>query len=296
MDKLLLKEDRVHGDVSFPLGSYYMEIPSGSIVLNCHWHEEMEFLLVTSGKAQFRIETDYYEVSEGECIFINSGELHAGFQADGSPCTYRAVVFSPSLLYSSSFDLTRTNYVDPILKNSLIVKRHITASPGWQSELLGRLEKLLGYLRGKPPAYELLVKSELFGIFALLSANCVSAANTPERSQDHFRLEKLKTALKYIQDNYSKKISTLDIAACVDMSEGHFCRIFKHYVKKTPVEYLNYYRITRAARLLEETGMKVLEVAMEVGFDNMSYFTGLFRRHMGMPPSKYRNARYRAVE
>ncbi|HOJ80448.1 MAG TPA: AraC family transcriptional regulator [Clostridiales bacterium] len=295
MDKLLLKEDRVHGDVSFPLGSYYMEIPSGSVVLDCHWHEEMELLLVTSGKAQFRIEAEYYEVHQGECIFVNSGELHAGFQIDKSPCSYKALVFSPSLLYSSSFDLTRTNYVDPIMKNSLIVKRHITASPGWQSELLGRLEMLLRYLDARPPAYELLVKSELFGIFALLSANCISSANTPERSQDHFRLEKLKTALKYIQDNYSKKISTFDIAASVDMSEGHFCRLFKHYVKKTPVEYLNYYRITRAARLLEETGMKVLEVAMEVGFDNLSYFIGTFKRHMGMTPSKYRSLRGKAM-
>ena len=43
MDKLLLKEDRIHGDASFPLDSYHMDIPSGSIVLDCHWHEEMEF-------------------------------------------------------------------------------------------------------------------------------------------------------------------------------------------------------------------------------------------------------------
>ncbi|HOQ06543.1 MAG TPA: AraC family transcriptional regulator [Clostridiales bacterium] len=291
MDKLLLKEDRVHGDVSFPLGSYYMEILPGATVLDCHWHEEMEFLLLTSGKAQFRIETDYYDISEGECIFVNSGELHAGFQADRSPCSYKALVFSPSLLYSSAFDTVRTNYVDPIMKNSLVVKRHITASPGWQSELLGRLGKLFGYLQDKPPAYELLVKSELFAIFALLSANGTSPANAADRSQDHFRLEKLKSALKYIQENYYRKISTVDIAASVDMSEGHFCRIFKHYMKKTPVEYLNYYRITRAARLLEGTGMKVLDVAMEVGFDNLSYFTGLFRRHMGMTPSKYRNMR-----
>lgn len=296
MDKLLLKEDRIHGDASFPLDSYHMDIPSGSIVLDCHWHEEMEFLLMTSGKAKFRIDTDYYEVNEGECIFVNSGELHAGFQINDSPCSFKALVFSPSLLYSSSFDLTRISYIDPIMKNSLIVKRHIKSDTGWQSQLLDRLLKLMVYMQDKPPAYELMVKSELFGIFALLSANCISSLNVAERSQDHFRLEKLKTALKYIQDNHSKKISTVDIAACVDMSEGHFCRVFKQYVKKTPVEYLNHYRITRAAKLLEETGMKVLEAAMEVGFDNLSYFTGLFKRHMGMTPSRYRSTRGKAPE
>ena len=103
-------------------------------------------------------------------------------------CSFKALVFSPSLLYSSSFDLTRISYIDPIMKNSLIVKRHIKSDTGWQSQLLDRLLKLMVYMQDKP-AYELMVKSELFGIFALLSANCISSLNVAERSQDHFRLE-----------------------------------------------------------------------------------------------------------
>lgn len=291
MDKMLLKENRIHGDVSFPLNAYYMDIPAGGTVLECHWHEEMEFLMLTSGKAWFQIETGYYEVHAGECIFVNSGELHAGFPAGASPCEYRAVVFSPSMLFSSPFDLVRTRYVDPVIKNEIAVRRHIKGAESWERELLAGLKKLLELLYAKPAAYELLVKAELFGMFALITANSMSSIAAAEKSQDHLRLEKLKAALKYIQDNYYKKLSTLDLSTHLDMSEGHFCRIFKQYIKKTPVEYLNYYRITRAARLLEETGMKVLEVAMEVGFDNLSYFIGTFRRYIGMTPSMYRNSR-----
>jgi AraC-like DNA-binding protein len=295
MDKMLLKEDRVHGDVSFPINDYYMYIPAGSVVLECHWHEEMEFLMLTSGEAQFQIETGYYDVHAGECIFVNSGELHAGFPAGLSSCEFRAVVFSPSLLYSSPFDLVRTRYVDPIIKNEITVKRHIRGAESWERELLAGLKKLLKLLDEKPAAYELLVKAELHGIFALIASNSISSLTGAEKNHDHLRLEKLKSALKYIQDNYYKKLSTVDLSAHLDMSEGHFCRIFKQYIKKTPVEYLNYYRITRAARLLEETDMKVLEVAMEVGFDNLSYFIGTFRRYIGMTPSMFRNNRKQAA-
>jgi len=291
MYKMLLKENRVHGDVSFPLNSYYMSIPPGGNVLDCHWHEELEFLTVTSGCALFQIETDYFEVHAGECIFVNTSELHAGFCTGTFPCEYRAVVFSPSLLFDSSFDLVRTRYIDPVTKNQITVKRHIKGAEAWERELLSRLKNLLELLNSRPYTYELLVKSELFAMFALLTANCMSAAASTEKRQNHLRLEKLKAALKFIEENYTKKLSTLDISMHLNMSEGHFCRIFKDFVKKTPLEYLNCYRIHQAARLLEETDMKVLEVAMEVGFDNLSYFIETFKRHVGMTPSRYRCSR-----
>jgi AraC-like DNA-binding protein len=91
-----------------------------------------------------------------------------------------------------------------------------------------------------------------------------------------------------MHNNYSQKLSTREISAYLDISEGHFCRLFKQYFKRTPVEYLNYYRITRATKLLEETELKVLEVAMEVGFDNISYFISTFKHYVGTTPSKYR--------
>lgn len=289
MDKELLKENRVHGDISFPLDAYHMDVSPGGTVLDCHWHEELEFLVVTGGKAIFQIETDYFPVQAGEGFFVNAGELHAGYPLDNSPCSYVAIVFNSALLHSGSFDSILSKYIDPIIKNRLCFKRHFTGSESWERELLQRCMRASEYVLGRSAAYELLVKSELLAILALLIRNSTTVASPVEKTPEYFRLERLKNALKYIQDNYSQKLSTLDISAYLSMSEGHFCRLFKQYFKKTPMEYLNYYRITRAARLLEGTEQKILEIAMEVGFDNLSYFIGTFKRHMGTTPSKYRN-------
>lgn len=289
MDKALLKENRVHGDISFPLDAYHMEVPPGGIVLDCHWHEELEFLTVTGGKAIFQLETDYFPVQAGEGMFVNAGELHAGYPLDNSPCSYVAIVFNTALLHSGSFDSILSKYIDPIIKNRLSFKRRFTGSMGWEYELLQRFSKAADQILNRTAAYELLAKSELLAMLALLVTNSTPVAAPVEKTPEYFRLERLKNALKYIQDNYSQKLSTLDISNYLNMSEGHFCRIFKQYFKRTPIDYLNYYRITRAARLLEETEQKVLEVAMEVGFDNLSYFIGTFKHYMGVTPSKYRN-------
>ncbi|MDD2504638.1 MAG: helix-turn-helix domain-containing protein [Clostridia bacterium] len=289
MDKTLLKENRVHGDITFPLDAYHIETPPGSIVLNCHWHEELEFIMVKSGKAIFQIETDYFTVQAGDGIFINAGEMHAGYPLDYHPCSYEAIVFNAALLHSGSFDSILYKYIDPIMKNRLSFKRHFTCSEIWEQELLQSFKKASEHILNRTAAYELSVKSELLAMLALLVTNSTPVAAPDEKTPEYFRLERLKNAIKYIQDNYSHKLSTLDISTYLNMSEGHFCRLFKQYFKRTPIQYLNYYRIARAARLLEETEQKVLEIAMEVGFDNISYFIVTFKHYMGTTPSKFRN-------
>lgn len=290
MNKELLKENREHGDISFPLNVYYMEVSCNDILFDCHWHEELEFLMVTSGKAVFQIDSVCYSVSAGECFFVNSGELHAGSTLEGSHCTFKAIVFSDSLLQNGSFDLIQTKYMDPVLKNRFQIKRHISGAEDWERELLKRLSGTMDYVIDRVPAYELLVKSELYAIIALIVVNSKPIHAADSSGSGNYRIEKLKKALKFIQDNYSRKLSTTDISTYLDISEGHFCRLFKQYFKKTPVEYLNYYRVNKAARLLKDTELKVLDVAMEVGFDNLSYFIGMFRHYMGTTPSKYRKS------
>ncbi len=283
-----LKENRTHGDASFPLNAYHMDIAPSAVVLDCHWHEEFEFLIVTSGKATFQVGSSYFDVHAGEGIFVNSGELHAGYTLDDSLCSYEAVVFSTSFLHNGPLDLIYSRYIEPILENRLVFDRHFILNVPWQGELLQRIEKTTRCVLDRTPAYELQSKSELFGVLTLLAANDRLEKGKPGVTAADSRMEKLKTALKYIQDNYAQKLSTCDISEQLGMSEGHFCRIFRQYFKRTPVEYLNYYRISQAAKLLKETEHKVLDIAMETGFDNLSYFIGTFRRFMGTTPSKYR--------
>lgn len=72
------------------------------------------------------------------------------------------------------------------------------------------------------------------------------------------------------------------------MSEGHFCRTFKLITFKTPIDYLNYYRTTKAQDLLIRSNKKVLEICMDVGFNNLSYFINIFKKNTGYTPSAFK--------
>ena len=94
-------------------------------------------------------------------------------------------------------------------------------------------------------------------------------------------------AIKYIQFNYSHDISIDDVAKSVGVSRSHLYRVFMLNVGKSPIDYLTEYRINEACKLLRAGHLSIAEVAVSVGFFDQFYFSRVFKRAKGVPPSKY---------
>jgi AraC-like DNA-binding protein len=288
MDKNLLKEHRVHGDVMFPIQLYEMRYTNPKSGLECHWHDEMEFLVLTEGSAVIQIEATNYVMEKGQAVFINGGEIHAGSPVGATPWAFHAVVFSPVMLMSAAYDSIRCKYVEPLLRGLLDHPHLISGKSQWERDALGILNDLIGIFMSKRNTYELMVKSKLCEILALILDNSKPRTEDRKFSAHQYRIERLKKALSYIQANYNRKISLSELADEVNMSEGHFCRFFKQMVNKTPIDYINAFKINKAARLIEDSDIKIINAAMEVGIDNFSYFINIFKHYMNCTPSEYR--------
>lgn len=96
-------------------------------------------------------------------------------------------------------------------------------------------------------------------------------------------------ALHYIKDNYSEKISVEDIAAQVQLSSSHLFAVFKKQMGVSPISFLNSYRMSIAAELLQGTAKSINQIASEVGVDDSIYFNKIFKKHYQMSPTEYRN-------
>ena len=66
-------------------------------------------------------------------------------------------------------------------------------------------------------------------------------------------------------------------------------RFFKRHMNMTSIEYLNQYRLEMASRQLAETNLSVTSIALESGFNNISYFNRVFKRKFGVTPMEYRS-------
>ena len=98
----------------------------------------------------------------------------------------------------------------------------------------------------------------------------------------------MKLILKYVENNYMDKITIEDIANEVNLSQSHFMKYFKNTMGSSFIDYLNEYRLTIASRLLISSESSILDIAAEVGFDNLSYFNRIFKKRFNQTPSAYR--------
>ena len=100
----------------------------------------------------------------------------------------------------------------------------------------------------------------------------------------------LREAVAYIQRHFSEGLQVADIAREVAVSRVYLYQIFNETLGVSPKEYLTNFCITRATELLTLSGQPVEEVAESCGFKNPAAFSAIFKRRMGVTPTKYRNS------
>jgi AraC family transcriptional regulator len=102
---------------------------------------------------------------------------------------------------------------------------------------------------------------------------------------------RLNRVMAFVDANVAQDLCVSTLAAVVGMSPYHFCRSFKQSTGITPHRYVLYRRMEQAMYLLEQKGIRLLEIAQKVGFSDQSQFTRVFHKVVGTTPSLYRKTR-----
>lgn len=101
----------------------------------------------------------------------------------------------------------------------------------------------------------------------------------------------VKESIGIIEQNYNQNLSLEDICSRVLVSKNYFCYLFKRETGMSVWNYLTVIRLQHAKRLLEETNLRSYEVAFQVGYDNPSYFSKIFKKYENMTPNEYRESK-----
>ena len=99
---------------------------------------------------------------------------------------------------------------------------------------------------------------------------------------------KLRRTTAYILKHLEQDLSLIILAAVERTSPAHFARQFKQATRLTPHRYVIECRMERAKQLLTETDLPLAEIAVQVGCADYRHFTALFRAHVTLTPSDYR--------
>ncbi len=96
----------------------------------------------------------------------------------------------------------------------------------------------------------------------------------------------MQSVCLYMVDRLAEPHSLSSVAREARMSTFHFARVFSELVGESPHQYLLKARLRYAASMLRQ-GASVEKAALESGFLNVSYFSRIFHRRYGIPPSRY---------
>ena len=97
-----------------------------------------------------------------------------------------------------------------------------------------------------------------------------------------------ETIKQFIRLNYRSSLSLSEIAKALHINASYASRLFSSKYGKTLTEYITYVRIEHAKNLLTTTDASIGNIALNVGFEDVNYFSRLFKKHTGCSPCKYR--------
>lgn len=281
------QEKKTHFDASFPYNTYLCCIPQDFLSVPLHWHLEMEIIYIKKGCGIVSIDLSSALVKEGDIILVAPGQLHAILQHENNRLEYENILFDLNLLETKGSDSCTLEFFAPLRHSHVLAKNIYTPQDEKYGKISYWLDQADGICRTFPHAYQLYIKSCLFGLFYELFSDW-ELSSAPKKTLTS--LEKLKIIIKYVENHYQDRITIEDVATFCDYSQSHFMKYFKKAMGMSFIEYLNDYRLMMAARLLLSSDSSVLTISQEVGFENLSYFNRSFKKKFCMTPSAYRHA------
>ncbi|MHC1719917.1 MAG: helix-turn-helix domain-containing protein [Clostridiaceae bacterium] len=280
------KEATQHGSFEFPFVIYTTRINNHILgFVDWHWHKELQFCIVTKGTVHFNVNSDSIILSEGEGLFINSGQLHKAENYKDTDSSYVCLDFHPDFISSFIGSVINTKYINPYTDNSTIqycvLKNHID----WQSIILRNLLMIYKEYSNKVTGFELQILILMLENWQTL----IKYYFTPFADHEFGNAtSRFKNIISYINNHYMEKIELADLAHEVNLSKSACCREFKRHMKCTIFEYIINYRLVVSAELLLKTNDSITDIAYRCGFGSTSYFIEKFKNKTGLSPLAYR--------
>jgi AraC-like DNA-binding protein len=267
--------------------SLHVERIAGRPEIAYHYHEMCELVLLR-GALGSRLVGDSFEDVTGRDLTLLGPALPHGWSVDpGGGPVEEQVEFVVVLFTRESVGL------DLLAKPEMQAVRDLLdeASRGlaWQAETIDQVESQLLSLPGKTPAGQLLGLLEVLDRLGRLPARALVSPGYQggDVQREH---EALTRVLELVRREATEGIPLDRAARVVHMSVPTFTRFFRRMTGSSFVDYCNAWRIRRAQLLLTETEQRVVDVAVDCGFGNLSHFNRQFKRRVGCTPTRYRRS------
>lgn len=114
--------------------------------------------------------------------------------------------------------------------------------------------------------------------------------NSVYRPSDHSSDEQdpISRTITYMRQKLDKTLTLEELAQLAGMSTSHYSAVFRKKVQSAPITFFTFLKIQHACRLLQDTSLRIKEVAYQIGYDDPYHFSRVFTGMMGSSPRNFR--------
>ena len=252
-----------------------------------HWHNSFELIEVVEGKFFCNVDGSEFLINKGNICIINRGRLHHIYTEDHNAfkCRKKTIIFNPD--YFIKDENIYEKYILPLLEKDAFAHIQFNIKKGIGLDINALMKEIEALEDEKPIGYELEEYSLIYKVIRYLYLAYQSSKQSIHTTYDaNVQIQRNMTS--FIHEHFNSKIGLEDIAEAGQVSKSTCIRLFHKYTGKSPVDFLNNYRLQMSAEKLVTTSEQITEIAYSCGFGQPSYFNRLFLKEYNMTPNQYR--------
>lgn len=290
---LSLRENITHGTPQKPIQAlrfaHGADTPhKDHFFVKRHWHSYVEILHIVKGSYLFEINLENHILKEGDICLLNSGDLH---QIVGNAAyeVHNVILFDPQILDFSYADAWQEDFTNPFLNHSLIFRSIVHPEDREYPHILALFQWIFEAAWNQQKDWYMDCKLWILQFFAFMAIHhMLLPAEEVTSAETNRKILRYKTIVSYMQKHYQEPVSLQQLSDAVSCNSQYLCRSFREIAGMSPIQYLIAYRIEKACSLLAHTPRTITEIALDCGFDNISYFIRRFKAVKGCTPKEYR--------
>ena len=252
-----------------------------------HWHNSFELIEVVEGRFYCNVDGSEFLINKGNICIINRGRLHHIYTEDynASICRKKTIIFNPD--YFIKDQNIYEKYILPLLEKDAFAHIQFNIKKGIGLDINTLMKEIEALEDEKPIGYELEEYSLIYKVIRYLYLAYQSSKQSIHTTYDaNVQIQRNMTS--FIHEHFNSKIGLEDIAEAGQVSKSTCIRLFHKYTGKSPIDFLNNYRLQMSAEKLVTTSEQITEIAYACGFGQPSYFNRLFSKEYNMTPNQYR--------
>lgn len=268
----------LHEVRNYPSGFMVWQDSYRNMGFLAHWHREIELIYVREGWASVTVGDAELTAKAGDLIVVDTGDFHY------SPMpTHKNrldfILFDPSII---SPYYHHSHFQSPLVSAEMLKRYGMDKSLGSLFDTVSReLDKEELY-------YQEIVSAKLQEFMYELRRHHKSSEDASDTNHRMSTLHDIQQLMVYIDKHYQEPLTLDDAAEELHLSRNHFSQMFSNVVGINFLSYLNTVRIEHAADMIQNSGMKIIDVALSCGFENIRSFNRCFKQYTGYTPTQFR--------